>query len=156
MTLIPVPGDIVIAQSSQDDQWYRGRVVKDGKNDFFSVFFIDFGHTQWVHHNNMCNPLPSFILPPAKAVEMFLNGVGTDLSSDSTGGCYVLQKLVKDRYLRAKIIHDLPYVCVDLFSSLGLYQIDIASEMIRIKAVVQAEKKQIRTDPSYSPKFIPG
>ena len=48
LALNPSAGDIVIAKSSEDNRWYRGRVMREEENDEFEVFYVDFGNCESV------------------------------------------------------------------------------------------------------------
>lgn len=143
-TITPTTGDIVIARSPEDDQWYRGRIVKEAKNDIFGVFFVDFGNAQLVHLRDICNPLPRFVHLPAQAVEMFLNGIDTDPRWDTDEARDAFGRLVQNRDLVAKIVHQVPFVCVDLYDTSGPDHddIDIAGQLVRMKVAKPVQKKQ--------------
>jgi len=48
ITLNPSAGDIVIAKSSEDNMWYRGRVMLEEEDDKFTIFYVDFGNCESV------------------------------------------------------------------------------------------------------------
>ena len=83
--------------------------------------------------------LPRFNHLPAQAVEMFLNGVK---KNETTEGRDLLVKLVKNKDLVARVIHTFPYITVDLYDITGPKEVDIAQELINRK-VVEADKKKI-------------
>ncbi|EFX71403.1 hypothetical protein DAPPUDRAFT_255836 [Daphnia pulex] len=134
MTLAPSAGDVVIAKSPEDNRWYRGRVMEEKENDYFAIYFLDYGNAQPVHLRNLCNPVPRFIHLPAQAVEMYLNGIDTSQAADTIQAKNVLVSLVKNRDLVARVVHTIPFICVDLYNTSGPAEIDIATEMVRRKA----------------------
>jgi hypothetical protein len=94
-----------------------------------------------VHLRNLCNPFPRFIHFPAQAVEMFLNGIDTSIAADSIKEKKVLVSLVKNQDLVARVVHTMPFVCVDLFNTSGSSEIDIATEMYRLTGTTIVRKK---------------
>lgn len=140
ISIAPSAGDIVIARSPEDNNWYRGRVIEEGENDHFGIYFLDYGNAQLVHMRNICNPLPRFVHLPTQAVEMFLNGIDTSAAANTIEAKNVLVSLVKNRDLFARIVHTVPFVCVDLYT-FGPCEIDIASEMIRLGVARKAKRK---------------
>ncbi|XP_045027940.1 LOW QUALITY PROTEIN: uncharacterized protein LOC116922036 [Daphnia magna] len=141
ITVAPSAGDIVIARSPEDNKWYRGRVMEEGENDFFGIYFVDYGNSQLVHMRNICNPMPRFVHLPTQAVEMFLNGVETSAEANTIEAQNVLVSLIKNRDLVARVVHIMPFVCVDLYDTSGPPEIDVASEMIRLKVARKAKRK---------------
>ncbi|KAI9558253.1 hypothetical protein GHT06_015006 [Daphnia sinensis] len=141
ITIAPSAGDIVIARSPEDNKWYRGRVMEEGENDFFGIYFVDYGNSQLVHLRNLCNPMPRFVHLPTQAVEMFLNGIDTSAKANTIEAQNVLVSLIKNRDLVARIVHTVPFVCVDLYDTFGPSEIDVASEMIRLKVAKKAKRK---------------
>lgn len=128
-------------------------MVEDEKNGFFGIYFLDFGNSQLVHMRNICNILPRFVHLPAQAVEMFLNGIDTSGKSDTDEARTTLKELVQNRDLVARIVHEVPYVCVDLYDTIGSTQVDIAAEMIRRKVALPDKRKQ-SSHPIHSNTYI--
>ena len=149
---VPSIGQIIIARNPKDDRWYRGRVVADGESDHYAVFFLDFGDTHLVHQRSIRKPLGRFLVLPAQAVEMHLNGID---ASDRKDEISFLAKLVKERDLVAKIVQELPYVSVDLYYTTRKREINIAKEMTkRFPALSAVDQKHL---PQYtSGNNIPG
>ena len=141
MTIAPSAGDVVIAKSPEDNRWYRGKVSEEKGNDVFAIYFLDYGNAQLVHLRNLCNPVPRFIHFPAQAVEMFLNGIDTSEAADTIKAKKVLVSLVKNQDLVARVVHTMPFVCVDLYNTSGSSEINIATEMHRLKATTLVRKK---------------
>lgn len=133
-------GDLVVARSPEDDRWYRARIVLDSKDELYGVFFIDYGNCQEVHLRHICRPLPRFVHLPAQAVEMYLNGVERSPDSRSAEARNMLIELVKERDLVARIVFNVPYVCVDLYDTTGTEHIDVAAYLVKQKLVLPAPK----------------
>lgn len=115
--------------------------MEEGENDFFGIYFVDYGNSQLVHMRNICNPMPRFVHLPTQAVEMFLNGVETSAEANTIEAQNVLVSLIKNRDLVARVVHIMPFVCVDLYDTSGPPEIDVASEMIRLKVARKAKRK---------------
>ena len=141
MPLPPPAGDIVIAKSPEDGKWYRGRVIEELENDNFGIYFVDYGSNQKVHMRDMCTPKLQFSHLPAQAVEMYLNGVDYSNGADTEKARCALSSLVAGKDLIARIVHDTPYICVDLYENSGPTQVDIAAEMISRKVIYPDRKK---------------
>jgi hypothetical protein len=115
--------------------------MEERENDFFAIYFLDYGNAQLVHLRNLCNPVPRFIHLPAQAVEMYLNGIDTSATADTIQAKNVLVSLVKNRDLVARVVHTIPFVCVDLYNTSGPSEIDVAIEMVRLKATTAVRRK---------------
>jgi len=115
--------------------------MEEKENDFFAIYFLDYGNAQLVHLRNLCNPIPRFIHLPAQAVEMYLNGIDTSEAADTIQAKNVLVSLVKNRDLVARVVHTIPFICVDLYNTSGPTEIDVATEMIRCKATAAVRRK---------------
>jgi Tudor domain len=115
--------------------------MEEKENDFFAIYFLDYGNAQLVHLRNLCNPIPRIIYLPAQAVEMYLNGIDTSEAADTIQAKNVLVSLVKNRDLVARVVHTIPFICVDLYNTSGPTEIDVATEMIRCKATTAVRRK---------------
>jgi len=133
VTLNPSAGDIVIARSPDDKKWYRGRVMEELEKEEFAVFFVDFGYKRPVPMKDVCLPLERFTHLPMQALEMLLNGIERD--SGMIEARDKLRNLVKGKDLVAHVIHDTPYLLVDLYDFSGLKRVDLVEELIRCGVV---------------------
>jgi len=65
----PKHGDIIRAQFTQDDSWYRAKVISAGPNQQYRVHYIDFGNGEELPSQRI-RPLPTgFHALPAQAQE---------------------------------------------------------------------------------------
>ncbi|KAL4226350.1 piRNA metabolic process [Mactra antiquata] len=65
-------GEMVVARFTYDQQWYRARVLTVSE-DKIRVFYVDFGNTEWLPEEEICDIKPEFLHLPFQAVECFLN-----------------------------------------------------------------------------------
>lgn len=135
-----MPGDVVIARSPEDNNWYRGRVVEGG-NDLFGIYFLDYGNAQLVHLRDICKFIPRFVHFPAQAIEMSLNGIDASEENETEKARETFASLVENRDLVARIVHVMPFVCVDLYDTSGTTEINIVDEMVRRGVALPVKKK---------------
>ncbi|KAM3859960.1 tudor domain-containing protein 1 [Diretmus argenteus] len=100
----PAPGTVCCAQFSEDNQWYRTKVMAYSSEERICVGYIDFGNSEEVDLNRL-RPLSALLLAlPMQAIPCGLAGVqpiGETWSSD----CMVaLQRTVSNRILRVEIM----------------------------------------------------
>lgn len=117
--------------------------MTEEKKELFGIYYLDYGNAELVHLRDICNLIPRFVHLPAQAVEMFLNGVETAEEADTEEARNTLISLVQNRDLIARVIHDMPYVCVDLYDTSGPSEINIADEMVRRQVTVPVKKKKV-------------
>ena len=67
-------GQILCAKFSEDQSWYRARVVSFVDASTIQVQFIDYGNSDTVHSNTAVQILPDFTHLPAQAVHCCLKG----------------------------------------------------------------------------------
>ena len=149
----PALSDIVAARSSYDKMWYRGRVMADDKDDYYVIFFLDFGNVEVVHLKNLCRFLPRFSHLPKQAIEVFLNGIDIE-GNHSEEGKKQLIKLVEDKDLVAEVVSLWPYLSINLYDITSPNHIDIAKELITSKVVKTGFKSPVRNTSSLN--MIPG
>lgn len=75
LTLPPQRGDLVVAEYSDDSQWYRAVVLEANARDTCLVHFIDFGNVQTIRIANMIQPLPQLRDIPGQAQKFFVEDV---------------------------------------------------------------------------------
>ena len=75
----PIEGDFCAAKFSEDDLWYRARVVKLTGRDA-EISFIDYGNCAVVDVSSLKGLKPEFASPPCVAVPVYLEGVDTSVA----------------------------------------------------------------------------
>lgn len=125
-------GQPVIAQFSEDSQWYRGEVVTfDSLNHTAEVLFIDYGKSENVPLKCIYKMPHKFLQLPKQAVMCSLFGV-KPMTEDGSWGSKALEKLHElansCEYMTAKIVGlDSALVLVKISSD---YCVDFAEELI--------------------------
>ena len=85
---------------------------------------------------------------------MFLNGVDVSEVTDKIMTRNVLVDLVRNQDLVARVIHEIPFISVDLFNTSGSSEINIAMEFERITNIPLVRKKVLCC---YQPgSYVPG
>ena len=74
MRVPPKEGDLVVGQFSEDNQWYRAKVLAVSEEDF-EVQYIDFGNSEHLQLDSMRSIDPSLLSHPPQGVECYLNGI---------------------------------------------------------------------------------
>ncbi|XP_013416965.1 tudor domain-containing protein 1 [Lingula anatina] len=128
-------GEIVVAQFSDDDLWYRAKVIDtDMENEKVEVFYMDFGNTEWVSESRLRTIKKHYLELPFQAVECFLAGVeatsedgtwtreGKEHFSQTTDGKVLFAKVVK-RFSNCAIQ-------VQLYDSSGETDVNIADALV--------------------------
>ncbi|XP_065890672.1 maternal protein tudor-like [Dysidea avara] len=71
------PGDVVAAQFTHDDSWYRA-IIQKVTDDIVDVFYFDYGNSETIPINRLRELKPEFLTLPAQAVCFSLHGVDGD------------------------------------------------------------------------------
>lgn len=107
LTLPPQRGDLVVAEYSDDSQWYRAVVLEANARDSCLVHFIDFGNVQTIRIANMIQPLPQLRDIPGQAQKFFIEDVlprnGLRFSDNEIE--YLMQNLLNQEF-NAKVVCD--------------------------------------------------
>ena len=139
---MPNFNEVVVARSSNDGLWYRGQVTNQQIDDCIYVFFVDVGITEAIQLRNLCRCLSSFARVPKQVLGVYLNGVDR-YHSRTKNGLQLVNDLVQNKDLVAKIITVWPDVCVELSDTSGPAEIDIVKELIASNAVKLGSKSYI-------------
>ncbi|TSK14749.1 Tudor domain-containing protein 1 [Bagarius yarrelli] len=104
----PAPGTVCCSLFSEDNQWYRAKVLGYSSEDRVCVGYIDFGNSEEVPLNQL-RPISMDLLSLAtQAIPCALAGINptSDVWSEETVA--VLKKLVCNRFIRVEILgeHD--------------------------------------------------
>lgn len=96
-------GSFCVAKFSEDDQWYRARVMGSRPDDEYDVYYVDFGDREWVTGDRIVPAWNSILQLPLQAIECSLINVqplGTDWSDKSSDAFW---EMVNNQLLVAKV-----------------------------------------------------
>ena len=96
------PGMYFVAKFSEDEGWYRARVIQQTTREGYLVHYVDYGNSEVVNIRDMKNLPPQFSHLPSQAIECSLSGVKPQTStSDATRK---LMSLTDGKGFKAKVI----------------------------------------------------
>lgn len=72
---LPVVGEMVLAQFTNDQQWYRALVEGIVSDTAYEVQFVDYGNKEFVDNKSMRRPDADFFVLPLQAVQCQLSGL---------------------------------------------------------------------------------
>ena len=76
------PGKPVLAQFTDDQEWYRAVVTKRSQG-VSVVTFVDYGNSDTLQDSSLTEIPPDFLTLPAQAVHCSLDGVGVQVSAEA-------------------------------------------------------------------------
>ena len=76
------PGKPVLAQFTDDQEWYRAVVTKRSQG-VSVVTFVDYGNSDTLQDSSLIEIPPDFLTLPAQAVHCSLDGVGVQVSAEA-------------------------------------------------------------------------
>ncbi|CAL1541995.1 unnamed protein product [Lymnaea stagnalis] len=97
------PGTVCAAKFSEDEAWYRG-IVQSVSANSAQIFFVDYGNSESVSLEFVCNLKPEMMELPALAVKCCLSNASlksTDNNPDVQG---LFDNLVGDKELEVKVV----------------------------------------------------
>ena len=116
LATVPVEDDIVAAQFSEDEQWYRGRVLSVQNGGQFEVVFIDYGNSEILSLDKMRQLDETLFAYPPLALECFLSGV----EAPSVEGVFPVETADKINELIAEEMCCIEIVSIDTAGHLGV------------------------------------
>ncbi|KAI5623300.1 tudor domain-containing protein 1, partial [Silurus asotus] len=100
----PAPGTVCCSLFSEDNQWYRAKVLAYSSEDRVCVGYIDFGNSEEVLLNQL-RPISVELLALAtQAIPCSLSGIKPTSEEWSDEAIVTLKKLVCNRFLRVEIL----------------------------------------------------
>jgi hypothetical protein len=126
--VMPALGQIVVARFSKDGRFYRARVL-DYSETQFCVFYVDYGHKEWVNYSDVRAIEPKYLHLPFQAIECVLANV--DDISESVEAQKFFASLVYNKTLHARVIaqvHHVPRLEILLWDEDGY---DIGARIIQ-------------------------
>ena len=74
-------GDIVAAKFPHDESWYRGQICAYERNDIYpsksiaTVYYVDFGDTESISMENVCELRTNYLKLNFQALECYLANI---------------------------------------------------------------------------------
>ncbi|KAM9462864.1 tudor domain-containing protein 1 [Clarias gariepinus] len=100
----PAPGTVCCSRFSEDNQWYRAKVLAYSPEDRVFVGYIDFGNSEEVSLNQL-RPISMALLSlAAQAIPCALAGIKPTSDAWSEESVMTLKKLVCNRFIRIEIV----------------------------------------------------
>ena len=96
------PGDLCIAQWSEDRRWYRGEVLAvdlEGSNLLAHVYFVDYGTDQWCEASQELRKELFMKEQPVQALPLVLKGVSPRGNAWTEAELDFLHKILVDKVL---------------------------------------------------------
>ncbi|XP_059173554.1 uncharacterized protein LOC131954068 isoform X2 [Physella acuta] len=104
------PGTVCAAKFSEDEAWYRG-VVQSVSSNAAKVYFLDYGNTESVSLEFVCNLKPEMRKLPALAVQCCLDRAHPRGSSWHPGVIEKFDELVADKEFDVKVVSRNGKIC---------------------------------------------
>ncbi|XP_068211357.1 tudor and KH domain-containing protein homolog [Palaemon carinicauda] len=137
-------GDIVAAKFPHDTSWYRGRVCKYEHNDLdpsksmATIYYVDFGDTEPISMENVCELRLDYLKLNFQAVECYLANIDPEsVKGDEAADVfeeltYAAQwKIVMVKVLGYRQVEDKTIPCVQVIDTNGPTDVDVAEELVR-------------------------
>ncbi|CAG5127804.1 unnamed protein product, partial [Candidula unifasciata] len=97
------PGAVCAAKFSEDEAWYRG-IVHSVSGNQAKVYFVDYGNTEVVSLNVVCNLKPEMRSMPALAIKCRLNNVDNKGREWRPDIIEAFEELVVDKEFEVKVV----------------------------------------------------
>eukprot|EP00057_Strongylocentrotus_purpuratus_P024429 XP_011678903.1 PREDICTED: uncharacterized protein LOC100892150 isoform X2 [Strongylocentrotus purpuratus] len=150
-------GEIVCAQFSKDESWYRARVVDvDAEANTVQVFYVDYGNCEWLVRSKVRPAMPQFLHLPFQAVECFLGGIElikpTSLKNQDLDR-KLFEELTMDKILVGHVVSsDGDILHVELYDTISAKHVNIGDALVNAgfarhtKTPQTAERRTPRQD----------
>ncbi|XP_051769791.1 tudor domain-containing protein 1 isoform X3 [Ctenopharyngodon idella] len=100
----PAPGTVCCSLFSEDNQWYRAKVLAYSSEDRVCVGYIDFGNSEEVELNRL-RPINKELLALAtQAIPCSLAGIKSPTGDWSEEAILMVKRLVCNRFIRVEIL----------------------------------------------------
>ncbi|KAL9974651.1 hypothetical protein ACROYT_G011712 [Oculina patagonica] len=96
-------GSLCVAKFSEDDLWYRARVLGSRPDNEYDVFYVDFGDREWVTADRIVPAWTSILQLPLQAIECSLVNVDPRENEWSEESSNEFWDMVNDQLLFAKV-----------------------------------------------------
>ncbi|XP_067286444.1 tudor domain-containing protein 1 [Pseudorasbora parva] len=100
----PAPGTVCCSLFSEDNQWYRAKVLAYSSEDRVCVGYIDFGNSEEIELNRL-RPINKELLALAtQAIPCSLAGIKSSTGDWSEEAILMLKRMVCSRFIRVEIL----------------------------------------------------
>ncbi|XP_051958627.1 tudor domain-containing protein 1-like [Xyrauchen texanus] len=100
----PAPGTVCCSLFSEDNQWYRAKVLAYSSEDRLCVGYVDFGNSEEVELN-LLRPISMELLAlPTQVIPCSLAGIKPSTSTWSEDATLMVKSLVCNRFIRVEIL----------------------------------------------------
>lgn len=136
-------GDIVAARFPHDYSWYRGQVCSYEHNDLdpsksiATIYYVDFGDTEPISMENVCELRTHYLKLNFQAVECYLANIDPEsVKGDEAADAfeeltYAAQwKIVMVKVLGYRQVEDKTIPCVQVIDTNGPTDVDVAEELV--------------------------
>lgn len=135
---------IVAAKFPHDDSWYRGRVCsfshneEDPRQNQVTVYYVDFGDTETIQMNTVCELRTDFLKLGFQAIECFLANINPE-SAQSEEAADMFEELTYASQWKSVMVRVIGYQqqgittipCVQIIDTNGPMDIDVAKELVK-------------------------
>ncbi|KAK3875994.1 hypothetical protein Pcinc_019166 [Petrolisthes cinctipes] len=152
-------GSMVAAKFLDDNSWYRGRVCEcleeEGKGRQVNVYYVDFGDTETVKGDSVCELRTDFLRLSFQAIECFLANIipesakgdeAADAFEELTYAAQWRPVMVKVVGYRQEGVGTIP--CVQIVDTNGPEDVDVAEELVKRGLAEYANGTSISTSAS--------
>lgn len=135
---------IVAAKFPYDNSWYRGRVCSFSHNEEnpqqsqVTVYYVDFGDTETIEMNTVCELRTDFLKLSFQAIECFLANISPE-SAQSEEAADMFEELTYASKWKSVMVRVVGYQqqgnatipCVQIIDTNGPMDIDVAKELVK-------------------------
>ncbi|XP_051523299.1 tudor domain-containing protein 1-like [Myxocyprinus asiaticus] len=100
----PAPGTVCCSLFSEDNQWYRAKVLAYSSEDRLCVGYIDFGNSEEVELNRLRPISMELLALPTQVIPCSLAGIKPSTGTWSEEATLMVKRLVCNRFIRVEIL----------------------------------------------------
>ncbi|XP_051530628.1 tudor domain-containing protein 1-like [Myxocyprinus asiaticus] len=100
----PAPGAVCCSLFSEDNQWYRAKVLAYSSEERVCVGYIDFGNSEEIELSRLRPISMELLALPSQAIPCSLAGIKPSLDTWSEEAAMMVKRLVYNRFIRVEIL----------------------------------------------------
>lgn len=100
----PAPGTVCCSLFSEDNQWYRAKVLAYSSEDRVCIGYIDFGNSEEVELHRLRPISMELLALPTQAIPCCLEGIKPSTGTWSEEAILMVKRLVCNRFIRVVIM----------------------------------------------------